>query len=617
MVLHTYMTPRNNEFKERIKETRYMSYNDTISDDIKKLMDIDIVRDLANKAMYLNDKLPYDVASMNAKQIYLGEPIKGIEIPLIEEEEDIDLTSDGLYIENPNFKVESFEPVAPVIPEPVVAAPVIKEPVAPVVEPTAITNPESIYSEEYLKEQKKQEMIIDSSFVDELISEPNTHIEEEVIDSSFVDKLITEPDASSVIANPAFVNQNEDQSSFDNSMIIENINHEEIISEPEKIDLIIENPIKEEIIMEEPIKEEVIGEEIIMEDSVEEEIIEETDELEKTFDLSNMLSELPVGMLDEIPTKDMLEELPIGEEPIKENGLIMSTDLLDSLQKENTNDLLDIINTDFENVKYTDLITNKQEMPKKEIILEKEPLINEELPDLISNEEPLLSSTSLDEDLLEELPEVTPKEDLFEELPKEEVKEELINPEKDLFGMAELALEENKNDLLESLDVDNLINDIKLEDTKEDLLEELPKLESKDELLEPLDINLEEVKEEPTIDEQLPDLNSNDEPLLPELPEVAPKEDLFEELPKEEVKEELLVEEPKKEDTNNLEDLSNLADNILATDTLTSFEPKKEELESKVEIQSIDASSQLLANLTNGFTMDFLDEPVMQKVKTR
>ena len=593
MVLHTYMTPRNNEFKERIKETRYMSYNDTISDDIKKLMDIDIVRDLANKAMYLNDKLPYDVASMNAKQIYLGEPIKGIEIPLIEEEEDIDLTSDGLYIENPNFKVDSFETVAPVIPEPVVVAPVIPEPVAPVVEPPAITNPESIYSEEYLKEQKKQEMIIDSSFVDELINEPNTHIEEEVIDSSFVDKLITESDDNSVIVNPSFVNQSEDQSSFDSSMIIENINHKEIISEPENNDLIIENPVKEEIIMEEPIKEEVIGEEII----------EETDELEKTFDLSNMLSELPVGMLDEIPTKDMLEELPIGEEPKKENGLIMSTDLLDSLQKENTNDLLDIINTDFENVKYTDLITNKQEMPKKEIILEEETLINEQLPDLISNEEPLLP----------ELPEVASNENLLEELPKEEVKEELIMPEEDLFGMAELALEENKNDLLTSLDVDNLIDDIKLEETKEDLLEELPKLESNDELLKPLDINLDEVKEELTIDEQLPGLNSNEEPLLPELPEASSKEDLFEELPKEEI----LVEEPKKEDTNNLEDLSNLADNILATDTLTSFEPKKEKLESKVEKKSIDASSQLLADLTNGFTMDFLDEPVMQKVKTR
>ena len=186
-------------------------------------------------------------------------------------------------------------------------------------------------------------------------------------------------------------------------------------------------------------------------------------------------------------------------------------------------------------------------------------------------------------------------------------------PEEDLFGMAELSLEENKNDLLTSLDVDNLIDDIKLEETKEDLLEELPKLESNDELLKPLDINLDEVKEELTIDEQLPGLNSNEEPLLPELPEASSKEDLFEELPKEEI----LVEEPKKEDTNNLEDLSNLADNILATDTLTSFEPKKEKLESKVEKQSIDASSQLLADLTNGFTMDFLDDPVMQKVKTR
>ena len=28
-------------------------------------------------------------------------------------------------------------------------------------------------------------------------------------------------------------------------------------------------------------------------------------------------------------------------------------------------------------------------------------------------------------------------------------------------------------------------------------------------------------------------------------------------------------------------------------------------------------TNDLLATLTNGFTMDFLDEPVMQKVKTR
>ncbi|MEG1048816.1 MAG: hypothetical protein RSD06_00935, partial [Bacilli bacterium] len=86
MATMTYVTPNNNEFKQKIMETRYLSDNEVLSDNIKKLMDIDIVRDLANKAIHLNPDMPYDVASLTAKQIYLGEPITGIELPIIEEE---------------------------------------------------------------------------------------------------------------------------------------------------------------------------------------------------------------------------------------------------------------------------------------------------------------------------------------------------------------------------------------------------------------------------------------------------------------------------------------------------------------------------------------------------
>jgi hypothetical protein len=106
MELNTYITPSNNEFKERIRETRYMSYNDIISDEIKILMDIDIIRDLANKAMYINNQLPYDVASMTARQIYLGEPITGIEIPQIEIEEEEVVNDNEIIIEEPIIKEE-------------------------------------------------------------------------------------------------------------------------------------------------------------------------------------------------------------------------------------------------------------------------------------------------------------------------------------------------------------------------------------------------------------------------------------------------------------------------------------------------------------------------------
>ena len=106
MELNTYITPSNNEFKERIRETRYMSYNDIISDEIKILMDIDIIRDLANKAMYINNQLPYDVASMTARQIYLGEPITGIEIPQIEIEEEEIVNDNEIVIEEPIIKEE-------------------------------------------------------------------------------------------------------------------------------------------------------------------------------------------------------------------------------------------------------------------------------------------------------------------------------------------------------------------------------------------------------------------------------------------------------------------------------------------------------------------------------
>ena len=393
MELNTYITPSNNEFKERIRETRYMSYNNVLSDEIKMLMDIDIVRDLANRAMYINNQLPYDVASLTARQIYLGEPITGIEIPLIEEEEDEIINDNEIIIEEPVFE------------------------------------------------------------------------KEEIIDD-----------------------------------------------------------IEEEIISEEIISDEII-------DKVKEEIIDDTsDELEKTFDLSNMLSELPVGMLDEIPNKNMLDELPIGDEINNNNNdLIIDDSLLESLQKENNNDLL----------KITDEVLNNSldNLPKEEIVVDD-----------------LLNDLPLDNDKKEES-----LDGLLEELPK-------------------------NDDLLE-----NILEDNSKEESLDSLLEELPK---NDDLLNDLP-ELNNEKEE-ALDGLLEELPKNDNNLLDNLPEINNKE---------EINDDLLLNE------NNLDDLmGNLESSLPNHEELVKFDNG---------IVNNNQTNDLLATLTNGFTMDFLDEPVMQKVKTR
>ena len=396
MELNTYITPSNNEFKERIRETRYMSYNNVLSDEIKMLMDIDIVRDLANKAMHINNQLPYDVASLTARQIYLGEPITGIEIPMIEEEEEI--INNDIIIEEPIFNKED---------------------------------------------------IIDDIIEEEIIDE----VQEEIIEDS----------------------------------------NDEIIDE-----------VKEEII--EDSNEDIIDEvqEEIIEESNEEIIDDVENELEKTFDLSNMLSELPMGMLDEIPYKNMLDELPLGDDIKKDDELIIDDSLLEGLQKENKDDLL----------KITDEVINN----------------------------------SLDE---------TVKEDSLDKLLD--------------------VLPENDNLLSNLPDIDNT----QLIDNLSDKV----------------------LKDEPAL-ENLPEIKGIEKDTLDNLLEEMPKqEELLDSLP------ETKLEDDSLKLNDGLDDLMVGLDNALPEhENLTKFSNNN-----TIESQSND----LLATLTNGFTMDFLDEPVVQKVKTR
>ena len=88
MALNTFLTPKNNEFKSDLLMTRYMSEKEVLPDELRMLMDVDIIRDLALRTMHINPDMPYDLASLTARQVYLGEPITGIELPIITDDEE-------------------------------------------------------------------------------------------------------------------------------------------------------------------------------------------------------------------------------------------------------------------------------------------------------------------------------------------------------------------------------------------------------------------------------------------------------------------------------------------------------------------------------------------------
>ena len=109
MALNTFLTPKNNEFKSDLLMTRYMSEKEVLPDELRMLMDVDIIRDLALRTMHINPDMPYDLASLTARQVYLGEPITGIELPIItDDEEEIVFEEDNVIkdiIEEPNEEI--------------------------------------------------------------------------------------------------------------------------------------------------------------------------------------------------------------------------------------------------------------------------------------------------------------------------------------------------------------------------------------------------------------------------------------------------------------------------------------------------------------------------------
>ena len=92
MTTKIFITPKN--FGDK-SQTRYFSDKEEMSKDIKRMMDLDIIRDMALATMAEDSSITYDLAYKIAKAEYLGEEIE-IPIPPITIEEDLlEETIDG------------------------------------------------------------------------------------------------------------------------------------------------------------------------------------------------------------------------------------------------------------------------------------------------------------------------------------------------------------------------------------------------------------------------------------------------------------------------------------------------------------------------------------------
>lgn len=61
--------------KENLKEVRYVTMGDHISNEVNKMSEIDMIRDMANEIM-LNENVTYDVAYEKARKIKDGKDVK-------------------------------------------------------------------------------------------------------------------------------------------------------------------------------------------------------------------------------------------------------------------------------------------------------------------------------------------------------------------------------------------------------------------------------------------------------------------------------------------------------------------------------------------------------------
>lgn len=300
MALNTFLTPKNNEFKSDLLMTRYMSEKEVLPDELRMLMDVDIIRDLALRTMHINPDMPYDLASLTARQVYLGEPITGIELPIITDDEE------EIVFEEGNLEED-----------------IIEEPKEEIIE-----EPEEEINDLINDVSDMGELIEDSNGMDELINDiPNNdelanmdelindapNNDELIEDSNGIDDLIE--DSSSIdelIEDPKGINELIDSSSSMDELI------------DDSSDKVNDDGLKEEIDLpgindELPIIDEIGMDELI-------------DDIDSNFEIEKM------DILSDLPEENN-EELDLFNNDISDNALDALKDTLEVQNQPTMEDL--------------------------------------------------------------------------------------------------------------------------------------------------------------------------------------------------------------------------------------------------------------------------------------
>lgn len=300
MALNTFLTPKNNEFKSDLLMTRYMSEKEVLPDELRMLMDVDIIRDLALRTMHINPDMPYDLASLTARQVYLGEPITGIELPIITDDEE------EIVFEEGNLEED-----------------IIEEPKEEIIE-----EPEEEINDLINDVSDMGELIEDSNGMDELINDiPNNdelanmdelindapNNDELIDDSNGIDDLIE--DSSSIdelIEDPKGINELIDSSSSMDELI------------DDSSDKVNDDGLKEEIDLpgindELPIIDEIGMDELI-------------DDIDSNFEIEKM------DILSDLPEENN-EELDLFNNDISDNALDALKDTLEVQNQPTMEDL--------------------------------------------------------------------------------------------------------------------------------------------------------------------------------------------------------------------------------------------------------------------------------------
>ena len=364
MALNTFLTPKNNEFKSDLLMTRYMSEKEVLPDELRMLMDVDIIRDLALRTMHINPDMPYDLASLTARQVYLGEPITGIELPIItDDEEEIVFEEDNVIkdiIEEPKEEIieEPKEEINDLINDVSEMGDLIVD--SPSMDELFSDIPKN---DELIEEPSGiNELIDDSSSMDELIEEPSginelindsSNTDELIDDSSSMDELIDDSNGfDKLIDDTSSMDELIDDSNGFDKMINDSSNmdelfsdipkNEELIEEPSGIDELIDNSSSMDELIDDSsdkINDDGLKEELVL-PGINDELkaIEETSMDELFNDVDSNLEVEKMDLFSDLPEENN-EELELFNNDISDNALDALQDTLNSQNQPTMEDI--------------------------------------------------------------------------------------------------------------------------------------------------------------------------------------------------------------------------------------------------------------------------------------